>query len=120
MIQKITRASTRKELKTHGVKFSKWAEAYLNPKSATYGNASKSAMKVYNCKSYSVARVIGSQNTTKLSTFGLTLSEIEGRGAVYWYKLLAAKAINGTYEQTINYMQIIGILEKDNNVSKTK
>ena len=92
------------------VKFTKWCELFLDPKSETCGNATKSALKVYNAKNYNTASVIGCMNLRKLKVTGLEFLESEGFTVKEWYKIAAAKAVKGSYEQTIDFMTRLGII----------
>lgn len=112
MTKRISKASTRKELKAHGVQFSKWAESYLNPKSETHGNATQSALQNYKCKNYSVASVIASQNIKKLRNLGMCFDELDGRGMAFWMKVLATKAMKGSYNETVDFMERLGYIPK--------
>ena len=48
------------------LKYQRWVEAFLNKDDPeTYGNATKSALKVYRSSSYNVAAQIGFQNLKK-------------------------------------------------------
>jgi hypothetical protein len=96
-------------------KFKDWCNYFLDPQSETKGNATKSALRAYKTKKYHSAGQIGHENLKKLENLGLFFSEQNGITALEWHKILASKAIKGTYEQTIDYMQRIGLLEKDNN-----
>lgn len=104
--------SQNKDLEKQGKKFTKWCEAFLNPESPTKGNATKSALTVYKKSKYHTAAAIGHQNYKKLQLTGLAFEEADGRGIEAWYKILAAKAMNGSYEQVADFMERIGILEK--------
>jgi hypothetical protein len=94
-------------------KFQHWCKAFLDPKSETMGNATQSALKSYKTKNYHSAGQIGYENLKKLETLGLMIAESEGLTVKEWYKIAAAKAVKGSYEQTINFMQRIGIMAKD-------
>lgn len=108
--------SQKKIIAEQGKKFQKWCEYFLDPKSDTHGNATKSALKAYKTKKYFNAGAIGHQNYKKLQNMGVTFSEAEGISIKEWYKIAASKALKGSYEQTIDFMREIGILEKPSNV----
>lgn len=93
-------------------KFTKWCEAYLNPESKTFGNATKSALAVYKSKNYFTAGAIGHQNYKKLQNLGITLDEIAGRGLQYWMNLAHTKAKNGTLDELMTWMRELGYLPK--------
>lgn len=95
------------------LKYQKWCKLFLDPKSETVGNASQSALKVYKVKNYGSASSIGYQNFRKLQVTGLEFLESEGLTIREWFKIAAAKAVKGSYEQTIDFMQRIGIIPKD-------
>jgi len=97
-------------------KFERWCDAFLDPKSNTYGNATKSALAVYKTKKYHSAGQIGHENLKKLERLALVFSENNGVTAQDWFKIAASKAVSGSYEQTVDYMQRLGILEKPTNV----
>lgn len=109
-----------KDAKIAQKKYDKWCEAFLNKKSPTYGNATQSALAVYKTKKYYSAAVIGSQNLKKLKVTGLEFEEAEGRGVEAWFKILASKAMNGTYEQVADFMQRTGMIEKPLNGPATQ
>jgi len=110
--KKLDKRSVTIELKKHGNKFYKWTQEFLNPKSKTYGNATKSAMEVYNCKNYAVAGAIGCENFKKLKNLGVTFTELGEVSIQEWYRVLAAKALKGGYEQTKDFMETFGLIEK--------
>jgi hypothetical protein len=99
-------------------KFELWCNLFMNKKSDTYGNATQSAIKAYKLKAkqYSSAGVIGHENLKKLKGIGLRFEENDGRTVQDWYKILASKALKGSYEQTIDFMQKMGFLDKDTNI----
>lgn len=105
-----------KEEQTAAKKFSKWSQAYLDPESKTYGNATRSALAVYKSKNYFTAGSIGRHNCKKLQSLGITLDEIEGRGLRYWMNLAHTKAKNGTLDELMTWMRELGYLEKPSNV----
>jgi len=108
--------SQKKIIETQGKKFKNWCAYFLDPQSESYGNATKSALKAYKTKKYFNAGAIGHQNYKKLQNMGMTFSEVEGISVQEWYKIAASKALKGSYEQTIDFMREIGILEKPSNV----
>lgn len=95
------------------MKFDLWCKHFLDPDSPTRGNATKTAIFVYKSQNYHTAGSIGHQNYKKLQLAGLALEELEGRGIADWYRIAAAKAVKGSYEQTIDFMQVLGIIPKD-------
>lgn len=101
-------------------KFTDWCNYFLDPQSETRGNATKSALKAYKTKKYHSAGQIGHENLKKLENLGLFFSEQNGVTALEWHRILASKAIKGTYEQTIDYMQRIGLIMKDGNVPQNQ
>lgn len=93
-------------------KYEKWAELFLDPQSPTYGNATQSALKVYKVKKYDHASSIGAQNYRKLKDTGLKFVEDEaGIPIKEWWKIAAAKAVKGSYEQTMSFMERLGIID---------
>jgi len=98
-------------------KFNDWCKLFLDPKSESRGNATQSALKAYRTKNYHSAGQIGYENLKKLELTGLSIMEMEGFSVRDWYKMAASKAIKGSYEQTIDFMRVLGILPKDKNAS---
>jgi len=96
------------------LKYQKWCKQFLDPKSPTKGNATQSALKVYKVKNYGNASSIGYQNYRKLQVTGLAFVEEEGLSVKELWRIAAAKAVKGSYEQTIDFMQRLGIIDKDN------
>ena len=82
----------------------------MDPKSPTMGNATKSALEVYGSKNYHTAGAIGHQNYKKLQLTGLEFVEEDGLTVKELWRIAAAKAVKGTYEQTVDFMRILGIL----------
>jgi hypothetical protein len=93
------------------IKFKKWCQLFLDPKSKTMGNATQSALAVYKTKKYESASSIGYQNFRKLQVTGLGISETEGISIKDWYRIASNKAIKGSYEQTLDFMYRLGILD---------
>lgn len=104
-----------KEIEVAEKKYEKWCQAFLKKDSPTYGNATQSALAIYKTKSYRNATSIGYQNYRKLQGTGLVFLENQGMGAQYWIDLAAKKAKNGSYEQVVDLMQRLGIMDKDAN-----
>lgn len=86
----------------------------MDPKSPSKGNATKSALLVYGSKNYHTAGAIGHQNYKKLQLTGLAIVEEDGLSIKELWRIAAAKAVKGSYEQTIDFMQRLGIIDKDN------
>ena len=62
-------------------KFNGWVRFFTDPKNKeTYGNATKSALKVYNTKNYDSASVIGHENLKKLKHVASIYAETRGVG----------------------------------------
>lgn len=95
-------------------KFERWCKHFLDPKSPTKGNATQSALAVYGSKNYHTAGAIGHQNYKKLQLTGLAFVEEDGLSVKELWRIAAAKAVKGSYEQTIDFMQRLGIIDKDN------
>lgn len=93
------------------LKFQKWCKLFTDETSETYGNATKSALKAYKTKSYSTAGTIGHENLKKLKNLGLMFTESNGVDVKELWKILAAKAIKGSYEQTLSFMERIGVID---------
>jgi len=115
--QKLT-TTDPKQLKKLTKKFNDWVGLFLDKKSKTYGNATQSAIAAYKLKpkQYHSASNIGWENVRKLENLGLRFSEDNGITAHDWFKILASKAVSGSYEQTADYMQRMGLIEKPTNV----
>jgi hypothetical protein len=93
-------------------KFQDWTRLFLAPQSPSRGNATQSALKVYKVKGYDSASSIGYQNFRKLQMTGLGFVEEEGLTIREWYRIAATKAVKGSYEQTIDFMRLLGIVPK--------
>lgn len=95
-------------------KFTKWCEAFYDRKNKdTYGNATKSAIAVYDIKDYSTAGVIGHENLKKLKNMRATVMDMEGFGFAELMKLLTAKALAGEYDDVDRLMVRLGYFEPD-------
>lgn len=116
------RKLTVKEERRITKKFELWCNLFLDKNSDTYGNATQSAIKAYKLKKkqYYSASQIGHDNLKKLNNFGLRFIENDGMTVQDWYKILASKAIKGSYEQTADFMQRMGIIKKDTNVPQNQ
>lgn len=80
------------------LKFEKWCEHFFNKADKeTYGNATKSALRVYNTEKYHNAAAIGHQNYKKLQHLRQTLADGEGFGVGEFIKIAIAKAMQGEY-----------------------
>lgn len=99
-------------VKNGGAKFKKWCQYFLDPKSETYGNATKSALRAYKTKKYHNAGAIGSENYKKLKNVGMHFYENAGKSQEYWFNLLAEKAAAGSYEQMADFMERFGMIDK--------
>lgn len=90
------------------VKYTKWVELFTSKDSKTYGNATQSALAVYDTESYSTASVIGHENLRKHKELAKLFLEREG----YTYNKLMAlgieKVSKGKYQDWESFMKTIG------------
>lgn len=117
--QTIATTSSSKEKLRITKKFELWCQLFLDKKSETYGNATQSAIKAYKLKprQYASASQMGYTNLRKVESLGLKFAEDDGLKVQDWFKILASKAVKGTYEQTADFMQRMGMLEKPINAA---
>lgn len=101
-----------KKLAKISKRFEAWTQAFLDPKSETYGNATQSALKTYKTKRYFSAANIGYENVKKLENLSMYFSEQNGVNIQDWFKIATNKAVSGTYEQTMDFMQRMGIMAR--------
>lgn len=107
-------------IKQGGTKFKKWCAYFLDPQSETYGNATKSALKAYKTKKYHSAGQIGHENLKKLENFGIGFLEQEGITVKDWFKVLAKKAMEGSYNETADFMERFGLVQPKQNVPQNQ
>jgi len=110
----------QKLIEAGGAKFKKWCGYFLDPQSDTYGNATKSALKAYKTKKYHSAGAIGSENLKKLKNYGIGFLEQEGITVKDWFKVLAKKAMEGSYNETTDFMERFGLVEQKQNVPQNQ
>lgn len=95
-------------------KFTKWCEAFYDKKNRdTYGNATKSALAVYDTKDISTAANIGSKNLRKAKNMRVAVMDMEGFGFVELMKILTAKALAGEFDDMDRLMVRLGYFEPD-------
>ncbi|MCB9802038.1 MAG: hypothetical protein H6774_03025 [Pseudomonadales bacterium] len=56
--------------------------------------------------------MIASQNIKKLNNLAISFDELDNRGMAFWMKVLATKALKGSYNETVDYMERLGYLPK--------
>lgn len=96
---KTTTALTLTPEYRESLKFEKWVENFFNKQNPeTYGNATKSALKVYNTEKINSAATIGKENYRKLQNMRSTIADMEGFGVGEFIKIAIAKAMKGEYK----------------------
>lgn len=95
------------------VKFNRWCKAFLDKGSKTYGNATQSALQVYNTESYSSAGRIGFENTKKLKNLGTMIADSEGKGYAERMKKFIEKGFNGSFDEMERLMIRLGDFEPE-------
>lgn len=93
------------------IKFQRWCKAFLDPKSSTYGNATQSALQVYNTVDYNTAGVIGHDNLKKLKVVGKQIAENEGLNYKELMKIGMAKMMKESYDTWEKFMIRIGYFD---------
>jgi hypothetical protein len=93
------------------VKFTRWCQHFLDKSSKTYGNATQSALQVYNTENVHSAGNIGNANVKKLENLGVVIADIEGFGYADLMKILIGKVIKGSYDDAERFMVRLGYFE---------
>lgn len=93
-------------------KFNEWHELYFDKSNKkTYLNATQSAIKAYPNATYGSARVIGSENLTKLNNYRQAIADELGYTITDMMKIGIAKMIQGNFGDWERMMQILGHVE---------
>lgn len=105
-------AVTKKYIETQ--KFKSWCYHFFNKKDKdTYGNATQSALRVYNTEDPNVAGVIGHDNLRKLKDLGATFMDKEGFGFADLMKIGAGKMMKESYDVWEKFMIRLGYFEPE-------
>lgn len=90
-------------------KFELWCFHYFNKSNKEcFGNATRSALKVYNTKDYATAGSIGYQNLKKLQMTKLAYLDIKGFGFADRMDISLSKALAGDYDAWHKFMVVVG------------
>lgn len=98
-------------------KFKDWCKYYLDPTSTeTYGNATRSALRVYNTESYHAAGNIGMENVKKLGdTYGkdvkllkTMIADQNGFGLADMMKIGLKMMMEGEFDDWLKMMRELG------------
>lgn len=93
-------------------KFNQWARSYLDSKNkTTYGNATQSALKIYNTTNYKSASVIGRENLVKLRHLSSIIVEQIGFGYFDLIKIGLDKMLKGSYDDWERMMRFLGYFD---------
>ena len=88
-------------------KFNLWLSYFSDKKNKEcFGNATKSALKVYNTTNISSAGVIGHDNLRKLKIMRLAWLDMEGYGFGERMKIALAKALKGSYNDWDKFLTL--------------
>lgn len=93
------------------LKFKSWCQNFLDPQSKTYGNATQSALQVYNTEDANTAGVIGHENLRKLKSIGMIMVENEGMPYKEFMKIGMAKMLKEGYDTWEKFGIRIGFLD---------
>lgn len=98
--------------RTNTIKYRQWVMNFCDPKrTLTYGNATKSALAVYDTKDYSSAGVIGHENLKKLKKSTTIVLESLGYDFAKLMKIGAEKMEKEGYDTWEKFMIRIGVFE---------
>lgn len=96
------------------VKFNLWVKCFYDKDNKeTYGNATRSALMVYNTTNYNSASVIGSENLRKLKIANLVIAEQEGYGLAVMIRIGLAKMLKGSYSDWEKFMIFLGYYDQE-------
>lgn len=96
------------------MKFKAWCRHFFNKDDKdTYGNATKSALRVYNTENYHSAGQIGHENLKKLENLRLTIADGEGFGFAEMMKIGIAKMLKGEFGDWEKMMVRLGYFEPE-------
>lgn len=99
------------------MKFRDWTKYFLDIKNPeTYGNATKSALRVYNTENYSSAGVIGHENLKKLKNMSVIVTDQLGYGFADLMKIGLAKMMKGQYDDWDRMMVRLGYFEPEKKI----
>lgn len=90
------------------LKYSKWIELFTTKDSKTYGNATQSALAVYNTESYSTASVIGHENLRKHKELAKLFLESQGFTYDKLMEMGIDKVSKGKYQDWESFMKTVG------------
>ena len=90
-------------------KFDLWCAYYLDESNKkTYGNATQSALKVYDIAKKETAWSIGYENHRKLQVLASTIADLNGFGYFDRVKIAIKKALSGKYDDWHKLLVQIG------------
>ena len=95
-------------------KFNDWLVFYTDKNNTqTYGNATQSAIKAYgyNKKQYGLASAVGSKNIKKYKVIALAELEKNDITVGKMLRVLAKKAMEGSYEECVDFMYRLGVFD---------
>ena len=90
------------------LKYSKWIELFTTKDSKTYGNATQSALAVYDTESYSTASVIGHENLRKHKELAKLFLESQGFTYDKLMEMGIDKVSKGKYQDWESFMKTVG------------
>ena len=95
-------------------KFKDWCKYFFDRSNKeTYGNATKSALSVYNTENYWSAATIGHDNLKKLQNLRLAFADNEGFGFGDMMRIGFSKMLQGEFEDWDKMMVRLGHFEPD-------
>lgn len=95
-------------------KFKSWCQHFFDRKNPeTYGNATKSALRVYNTEKYHSASQIGHENLRKLDNLRLSIADQEGFGFAEMMRIGLAKMMKGEFGDWDKMMVRLGYFEPE-------
>lgn len=100
--------------------FKQWCEYFYdrtNP--LTYGNATKSALKVYDSKNYFTAGARGHENLKKLKNIRSQILDMEGFGFAELMKIGMAKVLSGNFSDWERMMERLDYFETPEQIKVT-
>ncbi len=93
-------------------KFKDWCALYFDKtRPETYGNATRSALAVYNTDSYYNAGAIGYTNSKKLQIIARTMLDNEGFGMADLLKIGLSKMTEGSFSDWKAFMEMLGYFD---------
>jgi len=103
-------------------KFKDWCKYFFDKANKeTYGNATRSALRVYNTESVNSASQIGHENLRKLKDLRLSIADQEGFGLADMMKIGLTKMMSGEFSDWDKMMIRLGYFEPDpKNVQATQ